>query len=37
MSAFCWRTQAIALSVMSSVKWYPCSGDFSGSTAFVPS
>ena len=37
MSAFCWRTHVIALSVMSSVRWYPSSGDFGVSMGTVPS
>ena len=34
---FCWRTQVMARSVMSSVKWYPCSGLLGGSTGVIPS
>ena len=37
ISAFCVRTHSIAWSVMSSVRWYPSSGVFGGSTGAVPS
>ena len=32
MRAFCDRTQSMAWSARSSVRWYPSSGVFSGST-----
>ncbi len=37
MSDLCWRTQEMARSVMSSVKWYPSSGVLAGSTGVIPS
>ena len=37
INAFCWRTQLIAWSARSSVRWYPSSGVAGGSTGVVPS